>query len=59
VLYGWVERVVGSCTSHSHLAICAHLDSRINPSTGVIMKEYSPAHEYVALLCWRKSKLTS
>jgi hypothetical protein len=22
--------------------------SRINPSTGVIMKEYSPAHEYVS-----------
>jgi hypothetical protein len=49
-LYGWVERVVGYCTSIStDFAFVLRLRiSRINPSTGVITKEYNPAHECVA-----------
>jgi len=59
VLYGWAERVEGSCAFSPLPNICANILSRINPSTGVIMKEYSPAHEYADRPSTCASKLIS
>lgn len=57
---GWAERVVVSCEFVFILpkAACPNgVSSRINPASGAIMTEFSPAHECVPLVHTKKQTL--